>query len=152
MPDIIAIGSDHAGFKLKEQIKSFLKELKYKYKDFGVHTDKISSDYPDVAFKVAKYVSGGESKYGILICGTGIGMSIAANKVKGIRAALCYNKKTAELSKAHNNANILTLGARILSVNQAKEIVKEWLKTPFSKESRHIRRIKKIERMKNYGS
>lgn len=147
MEDTIAIGSDHAGYNLKEKIKPVLRKLKFKFKDFGIRSKEISSDYPDIAFKVAKYVSKGKSKYGILICGTGIGMSIAANKVRGIRAALCYDNKTALLSRAHNNANILTLGGRLLSWSEVNKIIEIWLRTPFSKESRHKRRVEKIERM-----
>lgn len=143
----IAIASDHAGFEMKEQIKNFLKDLGHEAKDYGTF-EKASVDYPDLALKVSEAVAKNESERGILFCGTGLGMSIAANKVPGIRATLCYDKNTAELSRKHNDANILTLGARIIELNQAKEIVYVWLKTEFEGErhSKRIEKIKEIER------
>ena len=141
----IFIGSDHGGFKLKEKIKKYLKDLNYEYEDLGTNNTQ-SSDYPDFAYKVAKKVSETNSK-GILICGTGIGMSISANKVKGIRAALAYDETTARMSREHNNSNILCLGERTTKEALAKKIVKVWLSTKFSKEERHHRRVSKIMKL-----
>jgi len=139
----VAIASDHAGFKLKEKIKKYLEELGYKYKDFGTDSDE-SVDYPDYALKVAESAAKKESDRGILICGSGIGMCMVANKIYGVRAALCHNVETARLSREHNDANILTFGARIVDEQIAKEMVKVWLKTEFLGE-RHLRRVNKIK-------
>jgi len=140
----IAIASDHAGYKIKEMIKQLLKESGYELTDFGTGNED-SVDYPDFAFKAAEAVASGESKRGILICGTGLGMCISANKVKGIRAVTAYDRFTAEMSRRHNDANILCLGARGLDESAIKEIVKIWLATPFDIENpRHQRRIRKI--------
>lgn len=139
----IVIGSDHAGFELKELIKKqFGKE--YKIKDLGTFSNE-SCDYPDFGKKVALAVAKGEADRGILVCKTGIGMSMTANKFPGIRAALCYSPETAKLSREHNDANILCLGA-LLGERKVIEITKVWLGTRFSGEKRHIRRIKKIEK------
>ena len=126
----IAIGSDHAGFELKEKIKKYLEELGYKFKDFGTDSNE-SVDYPDYALKVAESVAKKEYDRGILICGSGIGMCMTANKVSGIRAALCHDVETAKLSREHNDANILTFGSRIIDENTAKDMVKVWLETEF---------------------
>ncbi len=145
----IAIASDHAGFEMKEIIKPFLKNLKHVVKDFGTG-DKKPVDYPDFALKVANAVSKKQYEKGILFCGTGLGMSIAANKVNGIRAVLCYDTETARLSREHNDANILTIGARVIDVENVKEIIKVWLKTDFLG-GRHLRRIEKIRNIeKNF--
>ncbi len=138
----IAIASDHAGFEMKEIIKPFLKNLKHVVKDFGTN-DKKPVDYPDFALKVANAVSKNKYERGILFCVTGLGMSIAANKVNGIRAVLCYDTETARLSREHNDANILTIGARMIDVENVKEIINVWLKTNFLG-GRHLRRIEKI--------
>ncbi|MEK6983650.1 MAG: ribose 5-phosphate isomerase B [Nanoarchaeota archaeon] len=140
----IFLGADHAGFRLKEEIKNFLNALGYKYNDLGVHTDKNKSDYPEIALKVAREVAKHNSR-GILICGTGTGEAIAANKVRGIRAANCFNEYTAKMSREHNNSNVLCLGARVLSSILAKKMAKIWLETDFSSEARHKRRVKQIE-------
>ncbi len=139
----VAIGSDHAGFSLKENLKEYLKEIGVEYKDFGTYTQE-AIDYPDIAFKVAKAVAEDSYDKGILICGTGIGMSIVANKVKGVRASLCDNLFSAYYSRVHNDANVLVMGAWKLGSRVAREITKTWLETPFSKEKDHIRRLKKI--------
>ncbi len=148
----IAIGADHGGFALKEEIKKFLQNAGYDVTDFGTNSEE-SIDYPDIAYPLAKAVSEGRYDRGILICGTGIGMSLVANKVKGIRAALCSDVYSARYSVRHNNANILTFGGRVLGVELAKEIVRVWIEEKFSEEERHIRRVKKIldleERWKN---
>lgn len=139
----IAIASDHAGFELKEKIKKFLNELGYKYKDFGTDSNE-SVDYPDYGLKVAESVAKKECDRGILICGSGIGMCMTANKVPGIRAALCHNVETAKLSREHNDANVLTFGSRMIDEKTAKDMVKVWLKTEFLGD-RHLRRVNKIK-------
>jgi ribose 5-phosphate isomerase B len=139
----IAIGSDHAGYHLKRQVTHFLEKEGIEFRDFGAHsTDSV--DYPDVAQKVAESVVAGEFDKGILVCGTGIGISIAANKVPGIRAAVCTETFAAKASREHNDANILALGERVTGVGSALEIVKIWLSTEFSGDSRHANRINKI--------
>ncbi len=137
------VASDHAGFKLKARILTFLSENKIEGVDLGPDGD-ISVDYPDFAVKVAEQVSAGERTRGILICGTGIGMSITANKFNGVRAALCHNEATAEASRRHNDANILVLGGRVLTEDMALKIVDIWLNTPFDG-GRHQGRIDKIQ-------
>ncbi|MEN3185903.1 MAG: ribose 5-phosphate isomerase B [Atribacterota bacterium] len=140
----VLLGSDHAGVQLKEDLKIFIQSLGHEVEDYGVHTGE-SFDYPDVAIPLAKDVAEGRGARGILICGTGVGMSIAANKVKGIRAALCHDVFSARASREHNNANILTMGERVIGKGLAREIVKVWLETDFQGE-RHARRLEKIER------
>lgn len=141
----LAIGADHAGYVLKEQIKEYLKSKDIDFKDVG--TFKIEScDYPEFAYKVGQAVANGEADLGILICGTGIGMSITANKIKGIRAALVHDEQTAKLSRQHNNANVLCMGGRILSEDQAKKIVDVWLNTSFEG-GRHEKRLKLITQL-----
>lgn len=141
----IAIGSDHAGFEMKEHIKKHLKERGYEYHDFGAETFDPQDDYPIYGKKVAKAVASGDYDRGIAICGTGIGISIAANKVPGIRAATSYNVEMAKISRLHNDANVLALGGRITDIDLALKIVDEWLNTPFTDEERHIRRINQIQ-------
>jgi ribose 5-phosphate isomerase B len=140
----IALGSDHGGYQLKENLKKYLKELNVEYKDFGCNSEK-SVDYPDIGFKVAREVKNRNYDKGILICGTGIGMSIVANKIKGIRASLCHDVFSARYTREHNDANILTLGGRVIDSGLAKEIVKVWLNTDFSGEERHLKRLNKIK-------
>ena len=140
----IFLGSDHAGFKLKEDIKKFLDKLGYEYEDIGAYSNESSSDYPKTAFKLADKVAKTDGK-GILMCGTGTGEAIAANKVKGIRAANCFNEYTARMSREHNDSNVLCLGARVLNKKLAEKITKIWLETDFSNEARHIRRLRQIE-------
>ncbi|TAK02683.1 MAG: ribose 5-phosphate isomerase B [Candidatus Manganitrophaceae bacterium] len=138
----IAIASDHAGFGLKNRILRFLAEKKMEPLDLGAN-GRDSVDYPDYAIEVAESVSKGKLDRGILICGTGIGMSIAANKFPGVRAALCHNALTAEASRRHNDANILVLGERVLDEETAVQIVGIWLETEFEA-GRHQRRLDKI--------
>ena len=140
---MIAIGSDHAGFEYKENLKVLLDEIEKQYQDFGTFS-RDPVDYPDVGNVVSKAVASGKCQFGILICGTGIGMSIVANKHNGIRAAVCESSASAKLSREHNDANILCLGARITSWETATEIVKTFLTTPFSGGERHMNRIQKI--------
>lgn len=139
----IAIGSDHAGYSLKEEVKTLLAELGHACRDFGVY-DCSASDYPDVGKVVAQAVASGEFARGILVCGSGIGMDITANKVRGIRAALCHDTFTAHSSREHNNANILCMGERVIGPGLARDIVKTWLSAEFTGVDRHQRRIDKI--------
>lgn len=139
---MIALGSDHAGFDYKEKIKDLLKELNFEWKDFGTHS-KESVDYPDYAHTVAEAVSNGECETGILVCGTGIGVSIVANKHKGIRAAACESYSAALLARRHNNANILCVGERLTGWGTVEDIVKVFLETNFDG-GRHTRRVEKI--------
>lgn len=139
----IVIGSDHGGFRYKESIIDYLKARNIEFFDVGTYTLE-SCDYPEIAKKTAKKVASGEFNRGILICGTGIGMSIAANKVGGIRAALCSDTYSARVSRAHNNANILCLGERVIGEHLALDIVDIWLKTGFEG-GRHKRRVDMLE-------
>ena len=138
----IAIGADHGGFSLKEIIKNYLQELGYSIIDCGTKNQE-SVDYPDFALAVANHVSKSTAWRGIMIDGAGIGSCMAANKVPGVRAAMCYDYATAANSREHNNANLLTLGAGLIGVNQAKLVVKTWLETEFGG-GRHARRVDKI--------
>ena len=138
----IFISSDHAGFSLKDQIYKKLKKRNYRITNLGPFNDK-SVDYPIYAKKLANTVSRNKSSFGILVCGSGTGMAIAANKVKNIRAAVCYNVKNTKLSRLHNNANVITVGSRLTSKNLAFRLVNIFLKTKFEG-GRHLRRIKKI--------
>jgi ribose 5-phosphate isomerase B len=139
---IIALGADHGGFPLKEILKPVLHSLGLEVKDVGVY-DERPADYPDLALAVAELVAAGTASRGILIDGAGIGSSIAANKVPGIRAALCYDKASARNSREHNDSNVLTLGARLLTATQAEEVLRTWIGTPFAG-GRHQGRIQKI--------
>ncbi len=141
---MIGIGSDHGGFELKSEIIKHLEERGLEYKDYGCYENK-SCDYPEFGKKVANAVLSGECEKGILICGTGIGISITANKIKGIRAALCTDCFMAEATRLHNDANVLCFGGRVVGPGLAIKIVDTFLDTPFSNEERHIRRISQIE-------
>ena len=136
------IASDHAGFTLKEYLKKKLSK-KIKFDDQGPHSDEISVNYPDFAHKLCKKVSKNSSNMGILICGSGMGMAMAANRHKKIRAALCYSVKNTKLSRLHNNANVITLGARLINKNIAMKCINTFLKTKFEG-GRHLKRVKKI--------
>jgi len=138
----IFISSDHAGFKLKETIKDYLRNKKVKIEDLGPKDDS-SVDYPDYAHKVARKVKSRKSNVGILVCGSGTGMNIAANKHKNIRAAQCFNLKSTKLSRLHNDANIITLGSRLITKKNALKFVSVFLNTKFEG-GRHSRRVKKI--------
>ena len=140
----VAIGADHGGYNYKEELIKYIEGLGYQTEDFGTY-DNNSCDYPIFAQKVASSVVDGNCERGILICGTGIGMAIAANKYKGIRAALCSDLFSAKATREHNDSNILCLGARVIDLQLAKDITSIWLNTPFSGEERHVRRIKMIE-------
>ena len=140
---MIALGCDHGGFELKQEIKKHLDEQKIPYIDYGCDSLE-STDYPIYA-KVARAILSGECEKGILICGTGIGISITANKFKGIRAALCSDCFSAEATRLHNDANILAMGGRVVGPGLALKIVDTFLNTPFSGDERHMRRIQQIE-------
>jgi ribose 5-phosphate isomerase B len=144
---VIAIGADHGGFKLKQALKAQLADLGYSVKDCGTDSED-SVDYPDFAFAVAELVSSGTAWRGIIIDGAGIGSCMAANKVPGVLAAMCYDQATAVNSRQHNNANVLTLGAGMLGTNLALQIVKTWLETNFGG-GRHARRVDKITQIES---
>jgi ribose 5-phosphate isomerase B len=139
---VVAIGSDHAGYALKEEIKRYLVELGYSYEDFGTMSEE-SVDYPIFGAHIAESVSNGECKRGILICATGIGMSIVANKIFGVRAALCHSVETTRLAREHNDANILVMGSKIVGPELAKEMVKCFLNSGHLA-GRHARRVNRI--------
>ncbi|MFH1347167.1 MAG: ribose 5-phosphate isomerase B [Candidatus Margulisiibacteriota bacterium] len=141
----IAIGSDHAGYKFKEIVKGYLKRKKIDFKDFGTHSEE-SVDYPDYAYPVAEAVAKGQFDRGILVCGSGVGMCITANKVKGIRAVLAHDTYTAKQSRQHGDCNVLCLAGKKLSKAKGTKIVDVWVKSEFSGEERHLRRIRKIEK------
>jgi len=138
----VAIGADHGGFRLKEALKPVLESLGLDVRDVGVFEEK-PADYPDIAHQVAQLVAAGAATRGIAIDGAGIGSSIAANKVPGIRAALCYDKASARNSREHNDSNMLTLGARLLTETQAEDVLRTWIATPFAG-GRHQARVQKI--------
>jgi len=141
----IAIGSDHAGYLLKEKVKKYLKKKEIPFTDFGTFKEE-SVDYPEYAYKVGNSIINSEADMGILICGTGIGMCITANKIKGIRAANPHNKPSAELSRLHNNSNVLCLGARTLTDEQVEEVLETWLFTSFEG-GRHETRVNLINKL-----
>jgi ribose 5-phosphate isomerase B len=145
---LIAIGSDHGGYVLKQAVLEYLDENKIAYKDFGCF-DENAVDYPDIAMKVAEEVAKGNFSRGILICGTGIGISIAANKIPGIRAALCNDTFSAKYSRQHNDANILTLGGRVIGPGLAVDIVDIWLREEFTG-GRHKTRLDKIAQIEKH--
>jgi ribose 5-phosphate isomerase B len=138
----IAIGSDHGGFRLKERLKPIFAELKLSVIDVGVMEEK-PADYPDIAEQVALRIVEGKAERGLIIDGAGIGSAMTANKIPGIRAALCYDRASARNSREHNNANVLTLGGRLLTESQAEEVLRTWLETPFAG-GRHQTRVQKI--------
>ncbi len=139
----VAMGADHGGFAMKQYLKSFLEQVGFTIKDLGTHEDK-PVDYPDIALAVAQAVSRGEARFGIIVDGAGIGSAMVANKVRGVRAALCYDKASARNSREHNNANVLTLGGRLIPLDLAAEIAALWLHTPFAG-GRHAKRVEKID-------
>lgn len=144
---MIAIASDHRGYKMKEEIKKYLQDHEIEYKDYGTFSEE-RIDYPEKAKEVALAIQEGKAKKGILICGTGLGMSIAANKFKGIRCTVCYSEDVARYAKKHNDSNILALGAEVNTISQVIEIIRVWLATEFEGE-RHKRRIEMIKEIEN---
>lgn len=139
----IAIGADHAGYRLKDELVPFIQSLGHEIMDVGCSCDQ-SVDYPDYALPVCDLVKTGQAERGILICGTGIGMSIAANKVKGIRCALVHDMFSAKATREHNDTNVLAMGERVIGPGVAQEIIRIWLETPFSNGERHIGRVNKV--------
>ncbi len=144
---MIAIGSDHGGYALKQEIMKYLSDNGYEYRDFGTYSEE-SCDYPVYGAAVARAVAGGECEKGIIICGTGIGISIAANKIKGVRAALCGDCYSAEYTRRHNDANILAMGARVIGSGLAQKITETFLTTEFEG-GRHARRVALITELEN---
>ena len=144
---MIALGADHGGYKLKEEIKKYLDEIGIEYKDFGTDSEE-RCDYPEFAEKVAKAVQSKECEKGILVCGTGFGVTIVANKFKGIRCASCWNEEVAKLLKGHNNANIIALPGRFINTSQAIVILRAWLATEFMG-GRHQERLQMIQNIEN---
>lgn len=140
---MIYIGSDHAGYEMKNALGDYLGELKQEYVDLGVFTQD-SADYPDIAREVSEKVSENPGSFGILVCGTGTGMSMAANKLNGVRAASVTNEMMAEMARRHNNANVMTMGSRLINEELAKKLVKIFIETPFDADERHQRRVDKI--------
>lgn len=138
----LAFGSDHGGFEMKQRLAPVARELGWTLRDVGVYEEK-AADYPDIAHEVARLVASGEAAAGVIVDGAGIGSAMAANKVPGIRAALCYDKASARNSREHNHANVLTLGGRLLTASQAEEVLRTWLGTPYGG-GRHQKRIDKI--------
>lgn len=141
---MIALGNDHTGYAMKKAIMEYLDARGIEYKDFGCG-EVTTSDYPEFGKAVGRAIQNKECDKGILICGTGIGISIAANKMKGIRAALCHDCFSAEATRLHNDANILAMGARVIGVGHALKIVETFINTPFSGDERHLRRIQMLE-------
>lgn len=146
---MLFIGSDHAGFKLKEFIKKYLVKEGISFADVGALKEAPLDDYPDFALKLSKAVAGNKGSRGILICGTGVGMCIAANKVKGIRAANVYDEYTARFSRLHNDANVMCLRGIETDFKESLDLLKIWLNTKFSGEKRHLKRINKIKKIEN---
>ena len=144
----ITIGSDHGAVELKDAVKKVLAEFDVEINDVGTFGN-AAVDYPDIAEKVCTEIVSGNSERGIVLCGTGIGISIAANKIKGIRCALCNDVFSAKMSREHNNANVLAMGGRVLGFGPASEIVRAWLTTDFSNDERHNRRLEKISALEN---
>lgn len=141
---MIALGSDHGGFDMKQAVIEFLEEKGIEYKDFGCY-DKNSCDYPEFGRAAALAVANGECERGIIICTTGIGISMVANRIKGVRAALCMDPYGAKMTRLHNDANVLALGGEMIGKNMAREIIEVFLNTEFSQGENHIRRIGKID-------
>jgi len=147
----IAIGADHAGYRLKDEVVPFLLSLGHEIEDLGCNCDQ-SVDYPDYALPVCDLVASGKADRGILICGTGIGMSIAANKVRGIRCALVNDMFSAKATREHNDTNVLALGERVIGPGVALEIIRIWLETPFSNGERHVGRVNKVKQIEEQYS
>ncbi|MDR2210077.1 MAG: ribose 5-phosphate isomerase B [Spirochaetaceae bacterium] len=143
---MIALANDHAGIEFKKEIIALLEELKLPYTDLGVNSPE-STDYPLWGYRAARLVASGECDRGIVVCGTGVGISLAANKVRGIRCVVCTDCYSAKLSREHNDANMIALGARVLGPDLAKMILRVWLETPFAGGERHTRRVHMIHRI-----
>src|SRR3954465_1980365 len=142
----IALASDHAGYAEKERLKPLLREMGIEFEDFGAVSEE-SVDYPDFARKVGEQVASGEAEQGLLVCGSGTGMAIAANKVQGVRAAVAWSEEVAKLARQHNDANVLALGARTTPPEEIPKIVRAWFSTAFDNSGRHSKRVEKIRRL-----
>ncbi len=140
----VAVGADHAGYNLKQSLIAYLNKQGFQILDLGTDTDEIPSDYPDFAEKVAHAVLSGQAERGVLVCGSGVGVSIAANKIHGIYAALCDDTYSAHQGVEHDNMNVICIGARVIGVELAREIVHAFLNAKFSQEERHVRRLNKF--------
>ncbi|MBD2868326.1 ribose 5-phosphate isomerase B [Paenibacillus arenilitoris] len=147
----IAIGADHGGYSLKQVVVPYLESLGHEVEDVGCECDQ-SVDYPDYALPVCDLVASGKAERGILICGTGIGMSIAANKVRGIRCALVHDLFSAQATRDHNDTNVLAMGERVIGPGVAQEIIRIWLETPFSRGERHVGRLNKVKQIEENDS
>ena len=147
----IALGSDHAGFDLKEMVRGWLQEDGHEVVDIGPATFDPTDDYPDYARLVAEAVARGEVERGLIVCSTGQGSCMAANKVRGVRAALCHDLFCARLSRQHNDANVLCLGSNVIGPGLAREVAELWLAEPFSDEAKHRRRVEKVNRIEGGG-
>ena len=141
----IAIGGDHAGFQAKQELAAYVKELGHEIRDMGAHAYDADDDYPDFTLAVARAVASGEVDRGVMVCGSGVGASVAANKVAGVRAAVCHDTYSAHQGVEHDDMNVLCLGARIVGMELAKEVVAAYLGARFSGEERHKRRLKKVK-------
>ena len=141
----IAIGGDHAGFQAKQELAAYVKELGHEIRDMGAHAYDADDDYPDFTLAVARAVASGEVDRGVMVCGSGVGASVAANKVAGVRAAMCHDTYSAHQGVEHDDMNVLCLGARIVGMELAKEVVAAYLGARFSGEERHKRRLKKVK-------
>ncbi len=148
----VAVGADHAGWSLKQQLTEYLRGAGFDVLDLAAEAPDSGDDYPDVALQVGRAVASGQAERGVLICGTGVGMSLAANKVKGVYAALCRDTYSARMARAHNDANILTLGGRVMGLEPAKEIALVFLQTEFDGAERHRRRIAKFRALETERS
>jgi ribose 5-phosphate isomerase B len=146
----VALGADHAGFELKEALKAWLAARGFQVLDLGTHSTE-SVDYPDYAAAVAQAVADGTADRGVLVCGTGIGMAVAANKIAGVRAAPCWDLYSARASREHNDANVLCLGGRLTGPEMALDILRAWIETPFAG-GRHARRVEKIAQIERHGA
>jgi ribose 5-phosphate isomerase B len=147
----VSLGADHAGYHLKQQLREWLSERRIEVTDVGAESLDPGDDYPDFARRVAESVARGEADIGIIICSTGIGSCIVANKVRGVRAALCHDTFCAKMSRLHNDANVLCLGANVVAPGLALEIAEAWLAAAFSGEERHVRRLGKVAEMESQG-
>ncbi len=145
----IALGSDHAGFEMKRDLTDFIQSLGYETVDVGAHEFQPADDYPDFAAAVGEAVRGGQAERGVLICGSGVGASVAANKVRGVRAGLCHDCYSAHQGVEHDEMNVLVMGARIIGPELARDIVKQFLHADFSGAERHLRRLEKVRELEN---
>lgn len=143
----VALGADHAGYELKQSLIAFLNKQGHEVVDFGTHTSDVPTDYPDFAYRVAEALNEGKAERGILVCGSGVGASIAANKVDGVYAGLCHDTYSAHQGVEHDNMNVICIGSRVIGIELAREICRSFLGAKFSGEERHLRRFSKVQTM-----